>query len=153
MIGNVSTILGFSLMMFLSSVEGRSTSMHSNPPRSGQNLLARERRQEPEIDLQTIVEVLAEMDGNDCGKRYLCEVGTIPQEMRNKQEKATMDLFQGKGVADSVEMAQFRSAANYGVVAKAPQLCVHRYKNCALGKQPVLQTLLAEGRDLDTNLV
>ena len=34
------------------------------------------------------------MDGNDCGKRYLCEVGTIPQEMRNKQEKATMDLFQ-----------------------------------------------------------
>ena len=34
------------------------------------------------------------MDGNDCGKRYLCEVGTVPQEMRNKQEKATMDLFQ-----------------------------------------------------------
>jgi len=36
------------------------------------------------------------------------------------------NLIQGKGVADSVEMAQFRSAANYGVVAKAPQLCVHR---------------------------
>ena len=37
-----------------------------------------------------------------------------------------VNLIQGKGVADSVEMAQFRSAANYGVVAKAPQLCVHR---------------------------
>ena len=41
MIGYVSTILGFSLMMFLSSVEGRSTSMHSNPPRSGIKFLVR----------------------------------------------------------------------------------------------------------------
>ena len=41
MIRHVSTILGFSLMMFLSSVEGRSTSMHSNPPRSGIKFLVR----------------------------------------------------------------------------------------------------------------
>jgi len=110
------------------------------------------RRKREAMEIEHVLQVLALMDNNDCGKRYLCELAAAEPNELNKSETSTLQLFLGKSEDDS-EISKFRSAANYGRVAKNFVLCHNRYKKCALGKQAIKDLLKKEELETENNLV
>jgi len=155
--------LGGALGGGLSALSNRGRGRSNSRGRSRSRGRGRGRRygrrsvQQPELELQDhlqiIMQFLASMDVNDCGKRYLCEVASYRSEDRTKEENLTIDLFQGKGVEDSIEVGALRAAAHFGTVAKSIRPCITKYTACDVGKTPMRELIKAEGIDTQLNLV
>jgi hypothetical protein len=88
---------------------------------------------EDEISIgeQFIFDSIAQMDANDCGKKYLCEIAATPVAQLTQEELTSLLLFQ-TGAAHSQGKAVFNEAVRLGAISRNAKTCSARYQRCSV---------------------
>lgn len=96
-----------------------------------------------EDEVENIIETLSAMDLADCGKRYLCELAASPANILTKEERTSLEVFQGKPLVQPVTLgrALFQEAARLGANTKELTICQDRYPACDSGKISMVELI------------
>eukprot|EP00088_Acartia_fossae_P023156 TRINITY_DN24232_c0_g1_i1.p1 TRINITY_DN24232_c0_g1~~TRINITY_DN24232_c0_g1_i1.p1 ORF type:complete len:207 (+),score=25.10 TRINITY_DN24232_c0_g1_i1:23-622(+) len=89
---------------------------------------------QPVANFNQILKMLDELDKEDCGKRYLCEIGATPAEERDILGDVTFSMFQ-KSNAEVEEGDAFFGAMQYGYETKDVAMCFQRYVLCSVSRK------------------
>lgn len=92
---------------------------------------------------EAVIEALLDLDHMDCGKRYLCDLASSPVDSLTKEERATLDIFQGKTRLESTSLGRilFGEAVTLGTNTRDISICQARYKSCDIGKSSMMELI------------
>lgn len=97
-----------------------------------------------EVDPEDIIQALAGMDESDCGKRYLCELASLPLDRLTSEEATNLAMFQDHQVGQpSVGRVLFEEAVRLGAAMHNPAICSLRYQRCQVDR-PLMREVVEQ---------
>jgi len=83
---------------------------------------------------QFIFDAINQVDRNNCGKRYVCELAATPIELLSQSEVTSLLLFQTQSGIPESGKAKFDEAVRLGALSRSAAVCQKRYSTCAVLK-------------------
>ncbi|XP_040566055.1 uncharacterized protein [Lepeophtheirus salmonis] len=85
---------------------------------------------------------IADMDVDDCGKKYVCEIEILDPSQRTTEEAMIATLFGDASLDPVSPKAEYDLAAYLGQTTRSKHACARRYKRCPVDRKTISQAFI-----------
>eukprot|EP00096_Caligus_rogercresseyi_P009443 TRINITY_DN3214_c0_g1_i1.p1 TRINITY_DN3214_c0_g1~~TRINITY_DN3214_c0_g1_i1.p1 ORF type:complete len:189 (+),score=57.61 TRINITY_DN3214_c0_g1_i1:46-612(+) len=89
--------------------------------------------------LDAYFQAVADMDVDDCGKKYVCEIEMLEQAQRTPEEALVATLFGDEPLDPTSPKAEYDLAAFLGQTTRSKNVCARRYQRCPVDRKTISQ--------------